>query len=168
MFGVRNRKKHFRSRRISLGLGCVPMHRSRVIAYASRQLKIHKKNYTTHDLELGAVVFSLKIWRHYLYGIKSIELFSDYDCEIHYHPVSSKNRILATQNEASEVVDALAEMLRGLDKQMKRRSDGAWYYLDRIWVPLTGDVRTLIMDEAHKSKYSIHPGANKMYYDLRD
>ncbi|GJR33071.1 putative ribonuclease H-like domain-containing protein [Tanacetum coccineum] len=81
---------------------------------------------------------------------------------------SIKDRILATQNEASEVVDALAEMLRGLDKQMKRRSDGAWYYLDRIWVPLTGDVRTLIMDEAHKSKYSIHPGANKMYYDLRD
>ncbi|GKC52362.1 putative reverse transcriptase domain-containing protein [Tanacetum coccineum] len=59
-------------------------------------------------------------------------------------------------------------MLRELDKQMKCRSDGAWYYLDRIWVPLTGDVRNLIMDEAHKSKYSVHPGADKMYYDLRD
>ncbi|GKD32766.1 putative reverse transcriptase domain-containing protein, partial [Tanacetum coccineum] len=47
-------------------------------------------------------------------------------------------------------------------------SDGALYYLDRIWVPLKGDVRTLIMDEAHKSKYYVHPGANKMYYDLRD
>ncbi|GKF72552.1 putative reverse transcriptase domain-containing protein, partial [Tanacetum coccineum] len=44
------------------------------------------------------------------------------------------------------------------------RSDGALYYLDRIWVPLKGDVRTLIMDEAHKSKYSVHPGADKMYY----
>ncbi|GJU65209.1 putative reverse transcriptase domain-containing protein [Tanacetum coccineum] len=126
-----------------------------------------------------------------------IELFSDYDYEIRYHPgkanvvadalsrkemikprrvrsmnmtiqSSIKDRILATQNEASEVVDAPAEMLRGLDKHMERRSDGAWYYLDRIWVPLTGDVRTLIMDEAHKSKYSIHPGADKMYYDLRD
>ncbi|GJW83032.1 putative reverse transcriptase domain-containing protein [Tanacetum coccineum] len=42
------------------------------------------------------------------------------------------------------------------------------YYLDRIWVPLKGDVRTLIMDEAHKSKYSVHPGADKMYYELRD
>ncbi|GJT95847.1 putative reverse transcriptase domain-containing protein [Tanacetum coccineum] len=48
------------------------------------------------------------------------------------------------------------------------RNDGALYYLDRIWVPLKGDVRTLIMDEAHKSKYYVHPGADKMYYDLRD
>ncbi|KAI3802312.1 hypothetical protein L1987_30442 [Smallanthus sonchifolius] len=52
------------------GLGCVLMQRDKVIAYASRQLKIHEKNYTTHDLELGAVVFALKIWRHYLYGTK--------------------------------------------------------------------------------------------------
>ncbi|GJR13867.1 putative reverse transcriptase domain-containing protein [Tanacetum coccineum] len=57
---------------------------------------------------------------------------------------------------------------RGLDELIEHRSDGALYYLDRIWVPLKGDVRTLIMDEAHKSKYSIHPGADKMYYDLRD
>ncbi|GKA55750.1 putative reverse transcriptase domain-containing protein, partial [Tanacetum coccineum] len=148
-----------------LGLGCVLMQKGRVITYASRQLKIHEKNYTIHDLELGAVVFALKIWRYYLYGTKSIiytdhkslqhifnqkelnmrqrhwiELFSDYDCEIRYHP----------------------------DKQMEHRSNGAWYYLDRIWVPLRGDVRTLIMDEAHKSKYSVHPGADKMYYNLRD
>ncbi|GKE08728.1 putative reverse transcriptase domain-containing protein, partial [Tanacetum coccineum] len=59
-----------------LELGCVLMQRGKVIAYASRQLKIHEKNYTTHDLELGAVMFALKIWRHYL----------DYDCEIRYHP----------------------------------------------------------------------------------
>ncbi|GJY67293.1 putative reverse transcriptase domain-containing protein [Tanacetum coccineum] len=51
---------------------------------------------------------------------------------------------------------------------MERRSDRAWYYLDRIWVPLTGDVRTLIMDKAHKSKYLVHLGVDKMYYDLRD
>ncbi|GJQ96037.1 putative reverse transcriptase domain-containing protein [Tanacetum coccineum] len=62
------------------GLGVVLMQNEKVIAYASRQLKIHEKNYTTHDLELGAVVFALKIWRHYLYGT------NDYDCEIHYHP----------------------------------------------------------------------------------
>ncbi|GKC32779.1 putative reverse transcriptase domain-containing protein, partial [Tanacetum coccineum] len=93
------------------GLGAVLMQRMKVIAYASRQLKIHEKNYTTHDLKLGAVVFALKIWRHYLYGIKCvvftdhkslqhilnqkelnmrqhrwIELLSDYDCEIRYHP----------------------------------------------------------------------------------
>ncbi|GJV48297.1 putative reverse transcriptase domain-containing protein [Tanacetum coccineum] len=204
------------------GLGCVLIQRGKVIAYASRQLKIHGKNYTTHNLELGAVVFALKIWRHYLYRTKSviytdhkslqhifnqkelnmhqcrwIELFSDYDCKIRYHPgkanvvadtLSRKERIkprrvramnmtiqssindkiLATQNEAFEVVNAPAEMLQGLDEQMEHRSDGTLYYLDRIWVPLMGDVRTLIMDEAYKLKYYVHPGANKLYYDLRD
>ncbi|GJW90719.1 putative nucleotidyltransferase, ribonuclease H [Tanacetum coccineum] len=104
------------------GLGCVLMQRGKVIAYASRQLKIHEKNYTTHDLELGAVVFALKTWRHYLYGTKSviytdhkslqhifdqkelnmrqrrwIELFSDYECEIRYHP-----------GKANVVADALS------------------------------------------------------------
>ncbi|GJW02355.1 putative reverse transcriptase domain-containing protein [Tanacetum coccineum] len=93
------------------GLGAVLMQREKVIAYASRQLKPNEENYTTHDLELGAVVFALKIWRHYLYGTKCIvftdhkslqhilhqkelnirqcrwlELLTDYDCEIRYHP----------------------------------------------------------------------------------
>nr|GFB76617.1 retrovirus-related Pol polyprotein from transposon 17.6 [Tanacetum cinerariifolium] len=54
------------------GLGVVLMQREKVISYASRQLKIHEENYTTHDLELGAVVFALKIWRHYLYGTRCI------------------------------------------------------------------------------------------------
>ncbi|GJS99709.1 putative reverse transcriptase domain-containing protein [Tanacetum coccineum] len=135
-----------------LGLGFVLMQRGKVIAYASRQLKIHEKNYTTHDLELGAVVFALKIWRHYLYGTKSIELFSDYDCEIRYH-----------YSKANVVVDALS-----LDEMIEHRSNETLYSRDRIWVPLKGDVRTLIMDEAHKSKYSVHPRADKMYYDLRD
>ncbi|GKA26744.1 putative reverse transcriptase domain-containing protein [Tanacetum coccineum] len=70
---------------LGLGLGCVLIQRGKVITYASRQLKIHEKNYTTHDLELDLVVFALKIWRHYLYRTKSIELFSDYDYEICYH-----------------------------------------------------------------------------------
>ncbi|GKA60518.1 putative reverse transcriptase domain-containing protein [Tanacetum coccineum] len=93
------------------GLGTVLMQREKGIAYVSRQLKVHEKNYTTHDLELGAVVFSLKMWRHYLNGTKCVvytdhkslqhildqkelnmrqrrwlELLSDYDCEIRYHP----------------------------------------------------------------------------------
>ncbi|GKE29029.1 putative reverse transcriptase domain-containing protein [Tanacetum coccineum] len=58
------------------GLGAVLMQKEKVIAYTSRQLKIHKKNYTTHDLELGAVVFALKMWRHYLYGTKYV-VFTD-------------------------------------------------------------------------------------------
>ncbi|GJS60697.1 putative reverse transcriptase domain-containing protein [Tanacetum coccineum] len=93
------------------GLGAVLMQRDKVVAYASRQLKIHEKIYTRHDLELGAVVFVLKIWRPYLYGTKCVvftnhnslqhildhkelnmrqrrwlEFLSDYDCEIRYHP----------------------------------------------------------------------------------
>ncbi|GKF02156.1 putative reverse transcriptase domain-containing protein, partial [Tanacetum coccineum] len=98
-----------------------------------------------------------------------IEIFSDYDCEIRYHSCkansSIKDKILAGQKEAS---DESVGLQRGLDELIERRSDGALYYLDRIWVPLKGDVRTLIMDEAHKSKSSVHPGADKMYYDLRD
>ncbi|GJU25936.1 putative reverse transcriptase domain-containing protein [Tanacetum coccineum] len=78
---------------------------------------------------------------------------------------SIKGKILATQEGAS---DEFAGLQRGLDEMIERRDDGALYYLDRIWVPLKGDVRTLIMDEAHKSKYSVHPGADKMYYDLKD
>ncbi|GJT79616.1 putative reverse transcriptase domain-containing protein [Tanacetum coccineum] len=66
------------------GLGAVLMQREKVIAYASRQLKIHEKNYTTHDLELGAVVFALKMWRHYLYGTKCV-VFTHYRvCNIFY------------------------------------------------------------------------------------
>ncbi|GJV34760.1 putative reverse transcriptase domain-containing protein [Tanacetum coccineum] len=104
------------------GLGTMFKQREKVIAYASLQLKIHEKNYTTHDLELGAVVFALKIWRHYLYGIKCtvftdhkssqhilnqkelnmrqrrwLELLSDYDCKIRYHP-----------GKANVVADALS------------------------------------------------------------
>ncbi|GJX69745.1 putative reverse transcriptase domain-containing protein [Tanacetum coccineum] len=204
------------------GLGCVLMQRGKVIAYASRQLKIHEKNYTTHDLELGAVVFALKTWRHYLYGTKSviytdhkslqhifdqkelnmrqrrwIELFSDYECEIRYHPgkanvvadaLSRKERlkprrvramamtiqtgmrekIQAAQSEAFKQENILAESLHGLDQQMEKKEDESLCFMDRIWVPLVGGVRTVIMDEAHKSKYSVHPGADKMYHDLRD
>ncbi|GJS47260.1 putative reverse transcriptase domain-containing protein [Tanacetum coccineum] len=108
------------------GLGVVLMQREKVIAYASRQLKVHEKNYTTHDLELGSVVFALKIWRHYLYGTKCtvftdhkslqhildqkelnmrqrrwLELLSDYDCDIRYHP-----------GKANVVADALSRKER--------------------------------------------------------
>ncbi|GKC70421.1 putative reverse transcriptase domain-containing protein [Tanacetum coccineum] len=78
---------------------------------------------------------------------------------------STKDRILAAQKEAS---DESAGLQKGLYEMIELRNDGALYYLDQIWVPLKGDVRTLIMDEAHKSKYPVHPGADKMYYDLRD
>ncbi|GKA28712.1 putative reverse transcriptase domain-containing protein, partial [Tanacetum coccineum] len=141
------------------GLGCVLMQRGKVIAYASRQLKIHEKNYTTHDLELGAVVFALKILRYYLYGTKSviytnhkslqhifdqkklnmrqrrwIEMFSNYDCEIRYHPgkYSIKEKLLAAQNEATKEENALAEMLHSLDQQMEKKGDRA----DKVYYDL--------------------------------
>ncbi|PWA91039.1 reverse transcriptase domain-containing protein [Artemisia annua] len=206
------------------GLGAVLMQREKVIAYASRQLKTHEKNYTTHDLELGAVVFALRIWRHYLYGTKCVvytdhkslqhilnqkelnmrqrrwlELLSDYDCEIRYHPgkanvvadaLSRKERvkplrvrslgmtiisplpakILEAQLEALKEENRPDEKIYGMPESENgfvKRSDGVLCYGDRSWIPLCGGIRELIMHESHKSKYSIHPGADKMYLDLK-
>ena len=61
-----------------VGLGCVIMQHGKVIAYASRKLKVHERNYLTHDLEIAVVVFALKIWRHYLYGIH-VDVFTDHE-----------------------------------------------------------------------------------------
>ncbi|GKA43213.1 putative reverse transcriptase domain-containing protein [Tanacetum coccineum] len=203
------------------GLGAVLMQREKVIAYASRQLKPNEENYTTHDLELGAVVFALKIWRHYLYGTKCtvftdhkslqhildqkelnmrqrrwLELLADYDCEIRYHPgkanvvadaLSRKERIkplrirslimtlhpklptqiLEAQTEAIKEENIKAENLRGMDKSFEIRPDGTRCIKNRSWLPLFGGLRDLIMHESHKSKYSIHPGSDKMYQDLK-
>nr|GEY12030.1 putative reverse transcriptase domain-containing protein [Tanacetum cinerariifolium] len=171
------------------GFGCVLMQRNKVIAYASRQLKIHEKNYTTHDLDLGAVELNMRQRRW-------IELFSDYDCKIRYHPgkanvvadalsrkerakprrvramsmtihSSIKAKILEAQREASKNASTPTEMLKGLDKQLERKEDGGLYLAERIWVPVYGNLRTLIMNEAHATRYSVHPRADKMYYDLK-
>ncbi|GKA16301.1 putative reverse transcriptase domain-containing protein, partial [Tanacetum coccineum] len=173
------------------GLGCVLMQRGKVIAYASRQLKTHEKNYTTHDLELGAIK-ELNMGQR-----RWIELFSDYECEIRYHPgkanvvadalsrkerlkprrvralamtvqIGMRERIQVAQSQALRQENILMENLHGLDQQMEKKEGESLYFMDRIWVPLIGDVRTIIMDEAHKTKYSVHPGADKMYYDLQD
>ena len=66
------------------GLGCVLMQEGKVVAYASTQLKLHEKNYPTHDLELAAIVFALKIWRHYLYGEKCF-IYTDHK-SVKYFP----------------------------------------------------------------------------------
>ncbi|GKB82185.1 putative reverse transcriptase domain-containing protein [Tanacetum coccineum] len=141
---------------LGIGLGCVLMQRGKVIAYASRQLKIHEENYTTHDLELGAVVFALKIWRHYLYGTKSViytdhkslqHIFSQKELNmrhaslenclvimtVKFLPILSsiKDRILVAQKEA---IDEFAVLHKGLDEMIEQRSDGTLYYLDRKMV----------------------------------
>ncbi|GJR14248.1 putative reverse transcriptase domain-containing protein [Tanacetum coccineum] len=215
------------------GLGAVLMQREKVIAYALRQLKIHEKNYTTHELELGAVVFALKIWRHYLYGTKCtvftdhkslqhildqkelnmrqrhwLELLSDYDCEIRYHPgkanvvanaLSRKERVKPLRAQALVMTISLdlpkrileaqiearkPENLKSVDvggmlienskdpekprkEKLEPRADGTMCLNNRSWLPRYGDLRTLIMHESHKSKYSVHPGSDKMYQDMK-
>ncbi|GJZ13473.1 putative reverse transcriptase domain-containing protein [Tanacetum coccineum] len=153
------------------------------------QHKIHEKNYTTHDLELGAVVFALKMWRHYLYDTKCVvftdhkslqhildqkelnmrqrrwlELLSDYECEIRYHPgkenvvadaLSRKERIkplrvqalvltislnlpvqiLETQVEARKEENYGTEDLCGMIKKLEPRADGTLCLNGRSWIP---------------------------------
>nr|GEX59310.1 putative reverse transcriptase domain-containing protein [Tanacetum cinerariifolium] len=204
------------------GYGVVVMQREKVIAYASRQLKVHDENYTTHDLELRAVVFALRLWRHYLYGTKYvvftdhkslqcilnqkemnlrqrrwIELLSDYDCEIRYHPV--KANVVAdtlSRKERDKSLRVLALMMtihNDLPKQIREAQEEAMkgenvkvenlgrstkpifeFLLDEtrcfknyVWLPLFGKLRDLVMHESHKSKYSIHLGLDKMYQDLK-
>ncbi|GJU23106.1 putative reverse transcriptase domain-containing protein [Tanacetum coccineum] len=78
-----------------------------------------------------------------------------------------KGLILAAQGcEAFKDENVIAEGLNGTDQQMEKREDGILHYMDSIWVPLVGGVRTKIMEEAHKMRYFVHPGADKMYYDL--
>nr|GFA32278.1 putative reverse transcriptase domain-containing protein [Tanacetum cinerariifolium] len=221
-------------------LGAVLMQREKVISYASRQLKIHEKNYTTHDLELGALVFAVKIWRHYLYGTKCtvftdhkslqpilnqkelnmrqrrwLELLSDYDCDIHYHPgkanvvadalsrkerepplredvggmlveksrdrekVGMEKQILNAQTEARKPENIKKEDVEGMlvensrypkkvrTEKLEPRTDGTLCLNGRSWLPCYGDLRTMIMHESHKSKYSIHPGSDEMYQDMK-
>ncbi|GJY95808.1 putative reverse transcriptase domain-containing protein [Tanacetum coccineum] len=153
------------------GLGAFLMQREKVIAYASRQLKVHEKNYTTHDLELGAVVFALKMWRHYLYGTKCV-VFTDHKSLQHILDQKELNMKAATlifrgQSEARKEENFINEDLHGMTNKLDPHADGTLCLNNRSWVPYFGDLRALIMHESHKSKYSIHPGSDKMYQDLR-
>ncbi|GJV81498.1 putative reverse transcriptase domain-containing protein, partial [Tanacetum coccineum] len=165
---------------------------------------IHEKNYTTHDLELGAVVFALKIWRHFLrnQAVTSCLGGTNYDCEIRYHPgkanvvadaLSRKERIkplrvralvmtisldlpkqiLNAQTEAQKPENLKNEDVGGMirkdipKEKLEPCVDGTLCLNGRSWLPCYGDLRTVIMHESHKSKYSIHPGSDKMYQDMK-
>ncbi|GJZ23697.1 putative reverse transcriptase domain-containing protein [Tanacetum coccineum] len=82
--------------------------------------------------------------------------------------LSRKERVKPRRRETSKEENTSAEMLRGLDQPMEKKEDSGLYFMDRIWVPLVGSVRTLTMDKAHASRYTVHSGADKRYYDLRD
>ncbi|GKC98290.1 putative reverse transcriptase domain-containing protein, partial [Tanacetum coccineum] len=125
------------------GLGCVLMQRDKVIAYASRQRKTHEKNYMTHDLELGVVVFALKTWRW-------IELFSDYECEIRYHP--GKANVVADALSRKERlkprrVRAMAVTIQDISRMEKKEGADKMYHdlRDMYWWPrMKRDIATYV------------------------
>nr|GFB93505.1 putative reverse transcriptase domain-containing protein [Tanacetum cinerariifolium] len=164
------------------GLGAVLMQREKVISYASRQLKIHEKNYTTHDLELGAVVFALKIWRHYLDRkcrdalsrkereppLRVRALVMNIGLDLPRQILNAQTKARKPENIKKEDVGGmLVENLRDPEKvrteKLEPRADETLCLNGRSWLPCYGDLRTVIMHESHKSKYSIHPGSDKMY-----
>ena len=226
-----------------IGLGAVLMQNGKVIAYASRQLKIHEKNYPTHDLELAAVVFALKIWRHYLYGAhcqiftdhkslkyiftqkelnmrqrRWLELVKDYDCEILYHP-GKANRVadalsrkstatvmsirmmpemlqkdiqkldmevisgqLSTLTLQPTIFDGIKgaqeldpqllklkeQVLEGKNVEFSVSTDGILQFKGRLCIPNDAQLKEQLLFEAHTTPYSVHPGATKMYQDLKE
>lgn len=126
-----------------------------------------------------------------------IELLSDYDCEIRYHlgkanvvadalsrkervkpsrvralgalvQTSLKTRILEAQIEAMKTENLKDETLHGSEARFETKTDGVRYFKDRVWVPKADNLLEMMLDEAHKSRYSIHTGADKMYKDLSE
>nr|GFC47360.1 putative reverse transcriptase domain-containing protein [Tanacetum cinerariifolium] len=95
-----------------------------------------------------------------------LELLSDYDCEIRYHP-GKENVILNAQAEALKEDNVKEENLNGMNKKFETRADRTHYIEKRSWVPCFGGLRDLIMNESHKSKCSSHPGSDKMFHDLK-
>ncbi|KAG7543335.1 Integrase catalytic core [Arabidopsis thaliana x Arabidopsis arenosa] len=222
------------------GLGCVLMQKGKVIAYASRQLRKHEGNYPTHDLEMAAVIFALKIWRSYLYGAKVqiftdhkslkyiftqpelnlrqrrwMELVADYDLDIVYHPgkansvadaLSRRRADVGAEKDMEELINVIGEMnlnalstdleplglsaadkadlltririAQGTDEKLKKvlqnekteyqtSNNGTIVVNGRVSVPNDAGLKEEILQEAHQSKFSIHPGMNKMYRDLK-
>ncbi|GJV82475.1 putative reverse transcriptase domain-containing protein [Tanacetum coccineum] len=146
------------------GLGAVLMQSEKVIAYASRQLKHHEENYTTHDLEHILDQKELNIRQR-----RWLELLADYDFRALVMTLNPKlpSQILEAQTKVIKEENIESENLRGMDKAFEVRPNGTRCIKNRSWLPLFGNLRDLIMHESHKSNYSIHPGSDKMYQDLK-
>ncbi|WVZ89824.1 LOW QUALITY PROTEIN: hypothetical protein U9M48_036182, partial [Paspalum notatum var. saurae] len=222
------------------GLGCVLMQEGRVIAYASCQLRKHEVNYPTHDLELLAVVYALKKWRHYLLGntchiytnhkslkyiftqpelnMRQRRVDKDYDLEVHYHPGKAnvvadalsrkahynfiearptvgvlcyemgdiempttleaelynlvleptiKDQIIAAQKQDKGMAHIQDEINDRKKACFKLDEEGVLWFKNRLVVPKDMELRKKILDEAHTSMFTMHPGSNKMYQDLK-
>ncbi|GJW04179.1 hypothetical protein Tco_1563035 [Tanacetum coccineum] len=144
------------------GYGAVLMQREKVIAYASRKLKVHEENYTTHDLELGAVIFALRLWRHYLYGI-ILEKGIVADALSH----KERDNPLRVRALMMTVHNNLPKHIREAQKEAMKRKNVRAEAMKRKNVRAENLGRDLVMHESHKSKYYIHPGSDKMYQDLK-
>ncbi|GJY35435.1 putative reverse transcriptase domain-containing protein [Tanacetum coccineum] len=169
------------------GLGVVLMQREKVISYALRQLEIHEGKCTvfTDHKSLQHILNQkeLNMRQH-----RWLELLSDYDCEIRYHlgkanvivdALSRKEREPPLRTKAHKPENIKNEDVGGMllenskdpkkfrTEKLEPRADGTLCLNGRIWLPCYGDLRTVIMHESHKSKYSIHPDSDKMYQDMK-
>ncbi|XP_040939569.1 uncharacterized protein [Gossypium hirsutum] len=180
------------------GLGCILMQEGKVVAYISRQLKLHERNNLTHGLELAAVVFALKIWRHYLFGENVISisttrvLRSAYAKGAKFEATGSnasdvcnlslldhggllaelqvESMLVLKVKEVQESDDSLVaranRMRRGEASSFELQDGNVLYFRRRLCVP-AGELRDKILREAHSSPFTMHPGSNKMYQELR-
>nr|GEU91150.1 retrotransposon protein, putative, Ty3-gypsy subclass [Tanacetum cinerariifolium] len=149
------------------GLGCVLMQHGKVIAYASRQLKPYEVNYPTHDLELAAVVFALKIWRHYLYG-ESCDIFTDHKSLKYTFTQRELNMRQRRWLELSKDYDTNIQYHLGkANTEFLLDEDDVLWQGTRLRVPNDAILREALLTEAHSSPFSVHPGSTKMYRDLK-
>ncbi|XP_074293196.1 uncharacterized protein LOC141620153 [Silene latifolia] len=158
---------------------CVLMQNRRVVAYASRRLRVHEVNYPTHDLELAAVVHALKMWRHYLSGVHC-HIYIDHKrkANVVADALSIKSihflsaiRVLP-DDLCAEFHDATfkrfqSKLFEGKAKDYEIDASGYLRYQSRLYVPDAVDLRKRVLDEARLSLYSIHPGEDKMYKYLK-